>query len=93
MTTQEKNILIAEFMNKSYTNNLILGKGTYSLLLAYNSSWDWLMPVVEKCMLLIQDTLKELEFEKDIKIYLYIVDISAVYKEVVEFIKWHNENK
>ncbi len=45
MSTKENNKLIAKFMDTEITNNTknILGSS-----LKYHSSWDWLMPVIEK---------------------------------------------
>ncbi len=62
MTTIEKNKVIAEFMRllpnaddyydgreirrRIYRNYLALG--TYGNMLRFDSSWDWLMPVIQK---------------------------------------------
>lgn len=67
--------------------------------LKYTSSWDWLMPVVKRI-----HNLQPQAFEVDLSAgplsplaELKIIDsIEAVYKAVVEFIKWYNtqhENK
>lgn len=119
----ENNELIAEFMGGrkqivtekkegGYSEGTVLwwdlfdesGCTTY---LDFDSSWDWLMPVVEKIwkmdkMITINffskpsivstriyswglgDDIHEREQESD-------SIIEAVYKAVVEFIKWHNE--
>jgi hypothetical protein len=51
--------------------------------LKYHSSWDWLMPVVKKVI------SKDYEFRvfEELKLQLWRVDIDAIYKAVVEFIK------
>ena len=57
--------------------------------LQYHSSWDWLMPVVEKCYDTpsngdsIDNYMSKDSFCRN--------DIKAVYNAVVEFIKWYNE--
>ena len=49
----------------------------------FHKSWDWLMPVVKKVI------SKDYEFRvfEELKLQLWRVDIDAVYKAVVEFIK------
>jgi hypothetical protein len=65
----------------------------------YNSSWDWLMPVVEK----IESIKNSDDYEVDI--FGKCCDIGGqfegvcktkiegTYKAVVEFIKWHNKQQ
>ncbi len=70
----------------------------------YNTSWDWLMPVVEKIESLgygvtigmgiycvIQDDWKE----SGIEIHKLTDNnkLLCTYEAVVEFIKWYHENK
>lgn len=74
-------------------------------LLKYDSSWDWLMPVVEK----IEDLgfIVEIEskycgirqcdsFSGNETIIVKLIEGStkkkAIYKAVIEFIKWYNKN-
>lgn len=71
----------------------------------YRTSWDWLMPVVERienegakvtikrmaCDIVYQCPLRE-EVSCDIG-WGSGVKINAVHTAVVEFIKWYNENK
>lgn len=105
MNTTENNILIAEFMGwkvqKDPTERFfgrlkhIDGAWYKENEIAYNWSWDWLMPVVEKCL--------EGEAEQDAEISqttikniyesLCNTNISEVYNSVIKFIKWHNKNK
>ena len=78
MNTQEKNRLIAEFMN--FPTKELGGRLTDGALInicKYHTSWDWLMPVVEKI-----GNENYLSF-----------DIEDTYNNVVEHIKWYNENK
>ena len=96
---RENNKLIAEFMRVDQVDvDTWLDKNEE---LNYNSSWDWLMPVVEKI-----ESLSIVCFEKnlqeegdyqalftkgnDIFICHYAdTSIEATYKTVVEFIKQH----
>lgn len=61
----------------------------------YNTSWDWLMPVVQKTF----DTEFNDDFEQwqklnsKIREALLLISIEAVYSSVVDFIKWHNQQK
>ncbi len=53
----------------------------------YDTSWDWLMPVVEK----ILNTCAEIdELEKAAIITDQVPYIDCAYEEVVNFIKWYN---
>ena len=55
--------------------------------LAYHTSWDWLMPVVEKCL----TTGDRQHFV--INDALLTCNIEEVYKAVVEFIKQYNDER
>lgn len=55
----------------------------------FYSSWDWLMPVVEKCVSTGDNTYRW----DDIFTALETLKIKEVYEEVVNFIKWYNLNK
>jgi len=92
-------IPVDDYGDQVYVNRegLIEGQILKEGPLKYDSSWDWLIPVVEK-----------IEKEKGIQIAIYPVaceiyyfgkcltnitedsKISAIYKAVVEFIKWFN---
>ena len=100
------NKLIAEFIGtlkspnkktiwfKNY-NPILNKKIVFINQLKYHESWDWLMPVVEKCL------MGEAEHEKKgnelvNNIYEALTNISIIetYKAVIEFIKWYNnENR
>jgi hypothetical protein len=101
---RENNKLIAEFMGlvKSSYRNMYwtekakegFGEGELANLL-YHTSWDWLMPVVEKISQMEDDNF-------DMQIYAryeYVTKLpitvsrEVIYKAVVEFIKWYSENK
>jgi len=83
-----------------------LGKGH---ILKFHKSWDWLMPVVEKiesefCSSNIHYYSAGMMKQEYVVEFLgYNIDydnsqydkskIKAVYKAVIKFIKWYNENK
>ena len=90
------NKLIAEFMGVPQ------GKHTHFMVepfalesyadvddLKYDASWDWLMPVIEKCLVGEAEQSDEISNATIKNIYEGICnqDISHAYKSVVEFIK------
>ena len=81
------NKLIAEFMGVETTDGLVFQdtntKEFHSI--KYHTSWDWLMPVVNKCY-----TSNMQHPNDDITQGLIDVDIKATYQAVVEFIQEHN---
>lgn len=98
MTTEENNTLIANFME--YPGD---GTGLYftphdsseKLVspgeLPYHTSWDWIMPVVQKCL----DSTPGTNYSKSERFqsYLGVMDfrsIEAIYEAVVQFINWYN---
>ena len=119
MKNIENNKLIADFMGWNiqspttiptdlHLSNLDLDNGDI-MELKYHTSWDWLMPVVEK----IKRELYEVRIECLLDMTTVRVfhnyddeneisagynsevnnDIKAYYQALVEFIKWNNENK
>ena len=85
-----------------------LPSGTYKVErlneLKYNTSWDWLMPVVEKIeslgyeFFIVEDRIKiahntDHSTETIIDFTLGGSKRDATYQAVVEFIKWYNEQK
>ena len=111
----ENNKLIAEFMgfiaDKSFEVKLVDGINTSYYYykddvmclpetMRYNSSWNWLMEVVEKIESLGNDILITSNYiqitydkgEKFITIELEgNIKIFAVYNACIEFIKWYNK--
>lgn len=102
------NELIAEFMGIPQMNDYKgvmwdierTGEQIYSVRpdeLRYHSSWDWLMPVVQKIYALYDEfnftTIdQENRFLNVLDLYVRY-PISTTYHAVVEFIKWHNQQK
>ena len=100
MNTIESNKLIAKFMglgdNQPYQlwehiRSNAGGEETslyFDNNLRYNSSYDWLMPVVHKIKQLGEsENVYSVEFEK-----LKLTDpIERIYKVVIEFIQWYNK--
>ena len=90
------NKLIAEFMGKPYKQEF-LEKGVGGVFeevvlyedLQYHTSWDWLMPVIEKCLVGEAEQSEEISNTTIKNIYEGICnqDISFAYKSVVDFIK------
>jgi hypothetical protein len=106
--TKSDNELIAEFMGWEHcnspscieNNNLCWSKDCHSGYvskdkLKFETSWDWLMPVVEK----IFDTEFGGKFEewkslnRKISESLSVASLDGTYKAVVAFIHWYNSQK
>lgn len=98
---EKTNKLIAEFMgmNIHHNDKSMMVKSTSQGnevvpidSLEYDSSWDWLIPVIEK----IQDKHlenPELDYWSVDEIRLAIPNIQQVYYLLVEFIKEYNDGK
>lgn len=97
---QSKDSLAKRWVCEDY--NLLHNKLYLTNQLKYNTSWDWLMPVIKKieelfgeeyqvitingCSCKIETPYNYIEFEE-------LTKLEAVYKTVVEFIKWYNKSK
>ena len=83
------NKLIAEFMGVETTDGLVFqDNNTHEFHpIKYHTSWDWLMPVVNKCY-----TSNMQHPNDDITQGLIDVDIEATYQAVVKFIKIYNDD-
>jgi len=114
MNTTENNKLIAEFMGyETVGDGYIIPyddtDNDYYLPehLKFHSSWEWLMPVVEKIENTSVDNKDNSDSFFNVVIEAFECDINgggntihanghtkkeATYKAVVEFIKWYNEN-
>ncbi len=93
-TIEQKNRMIAEFIGKEIYQ--------YHHESFYHSSWDWLMPVVEKIenynsgstLVIIEDERCHLDTQNNFEIdSVGHTKIEATYNAVVQFIEWYNENK
>ena len=102
---EKDNKLIAEFMGEKFTDNSGVVQGlNYKLIekkhgkgnngFRFHTSWDWLMPVVDKIKILVMeddsDELYNSEEWDNITHTLVQIEIKSVYKAVVEFIKNQN---
>lgn len=104
----EGNKLIAEFIgckkDKSWNNWYKVPKkyqkafGTQGFGIGTNckfhSSWDWLMPVVRKIVVLCVDDADELFLSDQYTSILDTIPVAVIedsWKVVVEFIKWYND--
>ena len=89
------NKLIADFMGLEtpdgvyyeHLENEERSQLTHFVLLKYHTSWDWLMPILEKIEQLNEGVPKQL-----IHLSLFST-IDEVYEAVVEFIKQHNDER
>ena len=89
---------------KKYEN--LVWAERWEVELKYHSSWDWLIPVVEKIESLnnytrietpinkkeLRQTYCNIDGKEEFKTYSKS-KIEALWLAVVEFIKWYNENK
>lgn len=109
----EGNKLIAEFMNRKWDLESLCGiLGLYvfnsscdeiAYEIQYHSSWDWLMPVVEKIWDIIGNRQSLFYFDphniclKENYILItsgkdHVSNMHDCYYTVVNFIKWYNKN-
>lgn len=115
--TKSENELIAEFMNlirhsiedndgykeyEWYDEDIINGQYINGFEPPpYNTSWDWLMPVVEKIRKMERDP-NEMFMGTTVDRHLHFIAITEkkiicpidfLHSEIVEFIKWYNSQK
>jgi len=96
MNKQEKNKLIAKFMGVVFhddENQYYNADGLYiGNTLQYDTSWDWLMPVVEEYRLESRCEYDEDDNWNEIHWSLEECNLDKTYKAVVEFIKNQKKN-
>ncbi len=89
------NKLIAEFMGWVHHEDPNYDDHEMKSL-KYNSSWDWLMPVVEKIDEVCKPFSKEHYWWNDapvIDIRMFRESKEATWQAVVQFIQWYNNQK
>tara|TARA_R100000935_G_C2682183_1_gene103179 strand:+ start:217 stop:504 length:288 start_codon:yes stop_codon:yes gene_type:complete len=92
------NKLIAEFMGLSIKEGVCyytdvddmfpMGIEVEEPYLPYHTSWDWLMPVVQKCY-----KIDDEEGFDNLVDAVSTLDIDGTYNAVVEFIKTYNDER
>ena len=85
--TMKDNKLIAEFMDYENVDEMFPFDGE----LHYHTSWDWLMPAVQKCRLHGQN-LVGIDNWSEIGSPLEEGNLNKTYQAVVEFIKQYNDD-
>ncbi len=97
--TMEDNKLIAEFMGFYRTEKGYImggfGDGTFGLAeeLHFHTSWDWLMPVVEKIDNMFGDDNQVDDAINRVHNAVLSFDIDNTYQAVVEFINQYNDEE
>ena len=94
MNTTDNNKMIAEFLGYEPNSNGVYpivcineGKGWHLETMKFHTDWNWLMEVVEKII-----SLDNVYAQKKQSILNSLSpSISKTYKEVVEFIKYYND--
>ena len=82
------NKIIAEFMGYPNIANDEDKRDYLEDCVKYNTSWDWLMPVVQKCYKIDNE-----EGFDSLVNAVSTLDIDGTYKAVVEFINEYNKTK
>lgn len=96
MNATENNTLIAKFMNLDLYHpeslEYKIGNTVYSAdQLPFASSWDWLIPVVEKCREC--QIFGSQRLISNIDERLMKLDLIATYRNVIDFIEFYNINQ
>ena len=92
MSVDEGNKLIDEFAPEVAKRLMIYYKRRTPSIMKFHSSWDWLMPVVQK----INDLALKYGYVDDMEIFhLRVVGLTtkSLFEAIVQFLKWYNQNK
>lgn len=94
MTRDEGNKLIAEFMGiepapEGMVNIYMDGEEMKLFGTEYHSSWDWLMPVVQKILATDTGTLDV--YSLYVEDSLRTANIVTIWDAVTDFIQWYNQ--
>ena len=96
MTKKKENKLIAEFMgwykpdDEKYYIHKFSEKDYTDNELEYHTSWDWLMPVIQKCLDISND---DKMIEDFYSIQNVVPNIDATYNAVVKFINEYRNDE
>ena len=83
----ENNKLLARFMGEALRNLELDDENTgYH----YHDSWDWLMPVVQRCKKLFPTFIGGMYLYSSVKDKLHRCDLVSTYNDVIEFVKGYN---
>lgn len=96
---KERNWLISGFMNfeegeNSHFTVILNGKLVANIppqYMLFNTSWDWLMPVVHSCLKICHENSLN-EWENEFIDKFMACDINVMYGITIEFIMWYNSN-
>jgi len=88
------NKLIAEFMGYRTSDTQFKDEnGFWNDTSVFEMSWDWLMPVAQKCRLDSRCEYDDDDFWNNIHWALEECNLDSTYKAVVEFIKQYNDGR
>jgi len=90
MNNEDRNLIAKQHCNKLIAEFMCDSTRLHGLQLQYHTSWDWLMPVVQKCFDAQEPTEGQHYFINE---SLLTMDIEVVYDRVVEFIKEYDDEK
>ena len=102
VTIEEKNKMIAEFMGyKWLDDDKMWVKGEWpksthmDKYLEYDTSWEWLMPVVKQCKNILNNprNADDLYILWELESAILSCDKTTIFNGVVGFINWYNKQK
>jgi hypothetical protein len=92
------NTLVYEFEGRRHSCEFNSFGSEYGDKYQFQTSWDWLMPVVEKIEyigfhVLIEQNYCRIGEDLDVRVWTVNNKIQCVYGAVVQFINWYNSQK